>query len=268
MAGDTVSFERLDGIAVVTLNRPDRLNAVSLGLVDDLHEVCGELEQELSTRVVVLTGAERAFCSGTDLRDDAAAAWPEDVGPVQTRYRIQQRISSLAARLRELPQPLIAAVHGPAAGAGLSLALACDLRVADTTARFNAAYIRIGLSAGDVGSSWFLPRVIGPSAAAELLYTGRFVDAEEARELGLVDRLAEEGRDVDAARDLATEILQNSPLGIRMTKELLNVSLDAPGLRQHLQVENRTQVLVSMTDDFVEGATSFAEKRDPDFRDR
>jgi enoyl-CoA hydratase len=173
----------------------------------------------------------------------------------------------MVLRLREIPQPVIAAIHGPAVGGGLALAAAADLRLADTTARFNAAFIRLGLSGGDDGASWFLPRLVGPAKAAEILYTGRFVEAEEAERIGLVNHVVEEGTLLQAAEELAGEILQNSPFGIRMTKELLNYTLDAPSLRQAIEMENRTQALCLMTDDFDEGMRAFAERRPARYRD-
>lgn len=264
--GDTVTLERADGIGVVTLDRPERLNAISVELIEDFHAVLDDLDRDLATRVVVLTGAGRGFCSGTDLKE-GVDVWPEPVGKVQARYRLQQRLARVVVRMREIPQPLVAAVHGPAAGGGLVFAAACDLRVADETARFNAAFIRIGLSAGDVGASWFLPRLLGPAMAAELMYTGRFVDADEARRIGLVSRVTPPGDDVAAARAFAEEILQNSPLGVRMTKELLNLSLDAPALRQMLELENRTQILSTFTADFEEGTAAFADRRPANYTD-
>ncbi len=265
---DHVLFERDSGVATLTLNRPERLNSYNLAMVEELHAVFDELDRDLSTRVLILTGAGRAFCAGIDLKE-GVEGWPEPVGRVQAKYRLQQRLASMAIRLREIPQPVIAAVHGPAVGGGLGLVLASDMRVADPTVRFNAAFIKIALSGGDDGASWMLPRVVGPAMAAEIIYTGRFVEAEEALRIGLVSRLsAEEGGHVALARELAEQVLSNSPLGIRMTKELLNFSLDAPALRHAIEMENRTQVLCMLTEDFEEGTAAFSEKRPPRYQDR
>lgn len=262
-----VTFERRDGIAVLTLNRPERRNAYDLSTVEEIHAVCNELDADLATRVLILTGAGPAFCAGIDLKE-GVDAWPEQVGKVQARYRLQRRLASMVLRLREIPQPVIAAIHGPAVGGGLALAAAADLRVADTTARFNAAFIRLGLSGGDDGASWLLPRLVGPAVAAEILYTGRFVDADEALRIGLVNKVVQEGDLAEAALNLAAQILENSPFGIRMTKELLNYSLDAPALRQAMEMENRTQVLCLMTEDFDEGVRAFTERRPANYQDR
>ena len=262
-----ITLESTDGIAVLTLAQPDRLNAYSLAMVEELHAAFDALERDLGSRVLILTGAGRAFCAGIDLKEDLDA-WPERLGKVQARYRMQKRLASMVVRLREIPQPVIAAVHGPAVGGGLALAAAADVRLADPTARFGAAFIRLGLSGGDDGSTWLLPRIVSPSVAAELLYTGRLIGAEEAQRIGLVSRVTEPGGHVEAARALAREIMANSPFGVRMTKELLNYSLDAPALRHAIELENRTQALCLMTEDFQEGTRAFAERREARYRDR
>lgn len=262
-----LTLDRDGSVGSLVLRRPERLNALSLGLVTELHQVFDALEADVSTRVVVVSGTGNGFCSGTDLKERAYDNWPEALGPVQSRYRLQQRVASLVLRMREIPQPLVAAVHGPAAGGGLSLAAACDMRVADKSARFNAAFVRIGASGGDIGSSWLLPRLVGPERAARILYTGQFVDADEALRIGLVSQVVPAGEHLDAAHELANQVVRNSPLGIRMTKELLNESLGAPAMRHHLELENRTQILCSFTEDFAEGTAAFAEQRQASYTD-
>ena len=171
--------------------------------------------------------------------------------------------------MRQAPQPLIAAVRGPAAGGGFSLSMACDIRLASESARFNAAFIRIGFSSGDLGSSYFLPRLIGLSKAAEYLYTGRFIDAATAERIGLVSRVVPDDQLDQAALELAQEMLNNSPFGLRMTKEVLNVNVDAPSLIAALWLENRTQALCARSEDVMEAVrATFFEKRPPVYRDR
>jgi enoyl-CoA hydratase len=265
---ETLRFEPDgDGVVTVTFDRPARLNAISIEMIDELGDVWRRLARDTRQRVVILHGAGRAFCAGTDLKEDIDS-WPEDLGYVQSRVRLQERLSELPLLMREIPQPIVAAVHGAAAGGGMSFAAASDIRVVDETARFNAAFVRIGLSAGDVGASWTLPRLVGLSRAAELLYTGRFFDAEEALRIGFASRLVPPGTHLDAAREIAGDILRNSPLGIRMTKTLLAQTLDAPSIRSHIELENRTQILCTLTDDFAEGAQSFVERREPRYTDR
>jgi len=264
-----VAFARRDGVALITLSRPERLNAVTPAMVEELLAVLDRLATDAGTRVVVLTGAGRAFTAGMDVRDDGLGG-PDagEEGRVARVYRGMARSGELILRLRDIPQPVIAALHGPVAGMGMSLALACDLRVADPTARFIAPFLKLGLSAGDLGLTWLLPRLVGASRAAEIFYRARTVTAAEADDLGLLATLADEGGDLAAALDLAADLLARSPFGLRHTKELLNLSLDASGLRAHLAVENRTQTMAFLTEDLAEGLAATMDKREPRFRNR
>lgn len=263
-----VRLERRDGVGIITLSRPERLNAVTTAMVEEMHAVLDRLVSDLDIRVVILTGAGRAFCSGMDIQggDPASTSTPE--GAVQRIYRGISRGGEAVARLREIPQPVIGALHGPVAGMGISVALACDLRVGDPTTRFVSPFLSLGLSGGDVGLSWLLPRVVGGAKAADILYRDRRITAPEAYELGMLTELTEEGADLAGALELARELLGKSPYGLRHTKELLNLSLDVPGLRRHLAVENRTQTMAFFTEDFAEGLTAAAERRPPVFRNR
>jgi enoyl-CoA hydratase len=266
---DKVMFEREGHLGIITLNRPDRLNALSFTLVRELHELFDMLDEDIETRVLVLTGAGRGFCAGADLRGgDGEGAWDDRLGAIQSQYRLQQAYASLVTRLREIPQPLIAAVNGPAAGGGLCLALACDVRYAAESARFNCAFVKLGISGCEMGSSYFLPRILGASKAAELMYTGRIVDAQTALEMGLVSKVTPDGEVVQAAKELAHEMLGNAPFALRMTKEVLNFGLCAPSLEHQIHMENRTQTINFFTDDFREGAMSFLEKRTPSYGDQ
>jgi len=255
-----------DGIAVITLNRPDSLNAISWQMVQELHDCYSEFEDDIDTRVVILTGAgDRGFCSGTDLksgRGGSGEETAEEVRAMASRHsRTQRRIADLSLHMRKIPQPLIAAVNGVAAGGGFSLAMACDVRVAVESARFICSYINIGLSAGEIGSSYWLPRLVGFSQAAELLYTGRTLFASEAKEMGLVSRVVPDGGALEAALDVARQMVGKSPFGLRMTKEILNQSVDAQSLESALYLENRTQSLAVMSGDFRHAVEAFKEKR-------
>ena len=249
------------GIALLTLNRPERLNAMSHELVADLHAALDEVGGDRDVRVVVLSGAGRGFCSGLDLKGAGAPPGAEGLGRPQAGMTGQQHIAALVPKLRSLRQPVIAAVNGPAAGGGFALALASDVRVAAASARFNVAFIRIGLSGCDIGVSWLLPRLIGASAAFELLLTGRLIDAEEARRVGIVSRVVPDGDVLDAAVEIAEEIAANSPMGVWMTKEVMWSQLEVGSLHAGIDLENRTQILTSFSDDMSEAVAAFLEKR-------
>jgi enoyl-CoA hydratase/carnithine racemase len=260
----TLQVERREHIAWLTLDRPQSLNALNREMVTELRDFLAGLYDDRDTRLVVLRGAGRAFCAGLDLKESQGSEGAVD-GSVQAGLRAQRRISELVLLMRRAPQPIIACVQGAACGGGLALALGADVRLAGESARMNAAFIRIGLSACDVGVSYFLPRMIGASVAAELLLTGNFVDAARAERLGLVSRVVPDA-DLDAAaRALADDMLRNSPLGLRLTKECLNASLDAGSLEAVIAMEDRNQILCSRTNDFREGITAFLQKRRPEF---
>jgi enoyl-CoA hydratase len=249
------------GVHVLTLNRPTRLNALTWDLVEALAESLALLNDDKSCRVAILTGAGRGFCSGLDLEmgDDPVGS----NGSIVDFLDRQERLASLVSTLRALPFPVIAAVNGPAAGGGLALALACDLRVCAESARMNAAFIRIGLSACDMGVSYLLPRLVGLGAASEMMLSGRPIDAAEAHRIGLANRVVPDGHAVEASVELAAHIVANSPFAVRMTKEVLRHNVDAPSIEAAIAVENRTQALASRTDDQAEALRAFQDRRPP-----
>jgi enoyl-CoA hydratase len=247
---------------------------MSRQLVDELRDFFASLpDRQHEIRVVVLRGAGRAFCAGLDLKEttqpavDSARA-SSGLGGPSVGMRMQRRISELPVLMRRAPQPIIACVHGPACGGGFALALASDVRLAGESVRMNAAFIKIGLSACDIGVSYFLPRLVGASLASELLLTGRFIEAERALATGLVSRVVPDDQLEDEARALADEMLQTSPLGLRLTKECLDMSLDAGSLEQVIAMEDRNQILCAQTKDMTEGVMAFLEKREPKYGDR
>ena len=249
----------------VTLNRPDALNAMNPELVDELQDYFGKLYTDHSVRVVVLKGAGRAFCAGLDLkdrsnRDDSGASGSPQAGLVS-----QRRISEIVMRMRRCPQPIISLVHGPACGGGFALVLASDIRIAGASARMNAAFIRIGLSACDIGVSYFLPRLVGVSIASELMMTGRFINAARAERVGLVSEVVPDEKLEEAAQPYIDDMLTTSPLGLRLTKESLNMSVDAGSLEAAIAMEDRNQILCAQTKDFREGISAFLGKRAPDY---
>ncbi|MHA1508515.1 MAG: enoyl-CoA hydratase/isomerase family protein, partial [Promethearchaeota archaeon] len=177
----------------------------------------------------------------------------------------QWRIADLIVKMRKISQPIIAVIQGAAMGAGFSIVMAADIRLAGKNAKFNAGYINIGLTGADMGSSYFLPRLIGLSRASEILYTGRFLGAEEATKIGFVLKIVEEEKLVDSAIEMAREMLTKSPLGLRMTKQAINFSLDSPSLETMIQLENRGQVLAGSSADVWEAFTAYMDKKDPKF---
>ncbi len=259
---ETVLVERpRPAVAQVTLNRPERLNAMNSELIQDLHRALDQVGADNEIRAVILTGAGRGFCAGADLGGYGEVPGAEGLGPVPTMFRHQQGIAALIPRLRSLRKPVIAAVNGPASGGGFALALGSDVRIASDAARFNAAFVRIGLSGCDIGVSWLLPRLIGASQAHLLMLTGRLIDAREAQRIGLVAEVVEDEQLVPHALALADEILANSPFGVWMTKEVMWSNLEVASQQAAIDLENRTQVLAGQTRDLREAMTAFAEKR-------
>ncbi|GAB2810223.1 enoyl-CoA hydratase/isomerase family protein [Actinocorallia aurea] len=265
-----VGFTRKDGIATITLNRPERLNAITPENVEEILAILNGLKTDTETKVVILTGEGRGFCAGMDIQGQGLAGSGggkgEGQGRIQKIYQGMVRSGEIVLGLREIPQPVIAALRGPVVGMAFSMALACDLRVAAPSTKFHTPFLNLGFSAGDLGLTWMLPRLIGTARAGEIFYRARSIGAEKALELGLVTEIAED--DVAGAEALAAELLTRSPFGLRHTKELLNLSLDAPGLRTQLAIENRTQTLGFLTEDLLEGIAATMEKRAPKFRDR
>lgn len=257
-----------DGITVLTLNRPDKLNAMNDALIDRFYERCDEIEDDPDCRVVIITGAGRGFCAGLDLTGFGSAPRQKGWGGPGAGLAIQQHIAGIVPRLRALRQPVIAAVNGPCAGGGLGLALASDVRVCSTSARFNVAFVRIGLSGCDIGVSWLLPRLIGASRAREMMLTGRLISAEEAERYGLVSEVVPDGQTLDAAMNIAAQIAVNSPLGVWMTKEVAWSNLEVTSLQAGIDLENRTQIMTTFSTDHPEAMAAFLQKRSPDFKRR
>jgi enoyl-CoA hydratase len=255
-------------VAVVTLDRPDQLNAMNAELIAGLHATFDDLRDDRACRVIILTGAGRGFCAGLDLKTGATPADAPDAASAQRGLHVQQSIATLVPKMRSMRQPIISAVNGPAAGGGLALALASDIRIASTAARFNVAFVRIGLSGCDIGVSWLLPRLIGASRAYELMLTGRMVDADEALRIGIAIEVVEPEHLLDAAFAEADRIVANSPFGVQMTKEVMWSQLEIGSLAAGIDLENRTQLLAATTGDMNEAMAAFLEKRAPHYEDR
>lgn len=260
-----------DGIALLTLNRPARLNALSQPAVRRLCAALDALAQDDSVRVLILTGAGRGFCAGWDLttpltrRGDQPLAGEPSVTDLMAG---QELFAGMVRRLRALDKVVIAAVNGVAVGAGFALTLGADIRVAARSASFHVGAVRIGLTAGECGISYHLPRLVGASRAFELMLTGRPVPADEAERIGLVAALVDDAEVLPRALAMAADVLRNSPYATRHTKQVMWTNLEAPSLDAALEAENRAQVLALKTEDFREAAAAFAAKRAPVFTGR
>ena len=236
----------------MTLNRPSKLNAMNAELVTGLHDAFDAIAADGDCRVVILTGAGRGFCAGFDLGGYGDLPGDDGRGQVQRAMALQQHIATLVPRMRSLSVPIIAAVNGPATGGGLALTLASDVRLAAPTARFNAAFVRIGLSGCDIAMSWTLPRLVG---------------AGEAARIGLVLEVVDGDRLLDRALEEAEMIMTNTPMGVAMTKEVMWAALEVPQSAA-IDLENRTQVLLGQTADQTEAMTAFLAKRPPSYGNR
>jgi enoyl-CoA hydratase len=255
------------GVTQLTLNRPEKLNAMNAELIEELHHALDDITSDRGCRAVVLTGEGRGFCAGLDLSGYGTAPGADGLGTVQAGFATQTHIAALIPQLRSLPVPVIAAVNGPAAGGGLALALGSDVRIAAASARFNVAFVRVGLSGCDIGVSWLLPRLIGASRAWELMLTGRIIDAPEADHIGLVTRVVPDDELLDSALETAGLIAGNSPWGVRMTKEVAWSQLEIGSLQAGIDMENRTQILSSCTGDHREATAAFFEHRPTSWED-
>jgi len=247
------------GVLVVRLNRPERLNAINHSMVEEIEATCEWLASNAETRVVVLTGAGRGFCSGLDIQDFGTDI-PDPDASAADRLRFQERMAALPSKIRALPQAVIAAVNGPCVGGGMALCLAADIRVASTSASFGNAAILLGLSGGEMGMSYHLPRIVGTGVAADWMIAGPPVSAQEADRRGLVSELVDPEALLGRAIEVAQHIARLSPLAVQLTKRALQVNTDAADLSAALELENRNQVLAVATDESVARRAEWSER--------
>lgn len=260
----TIRFEEIEPrIGLLTLNRPEKLNAINLEMLEEIHRLYEHLCADQQIRVVVLTGAGRGFCSGADLMDERMHEQAPELFRDASTFlvSVQKKYANLILELRRLPQPVISAVNGAAAGGGMCMALASDVILAGPKAKFIASFINLGLSGGELGTSYFLPKMVGVSRAAEILYTGRPVKAEEAERIGLVSRVVEEEHLLESALEMARTMLTKSVIGLRLTKEVLNQNLTATSLEAAIELENRNQSIAGFAPDFLQAVTAFADTK-------
>ena len=234
-------------VAQITMNRPERLNALDFALAADLHDALDAVAADADCRVVVLTGAGRGFCSGLDLKDFGTPPAPGTHRHAPVGTGGQEFMAGLTTHLRDTPQVVLAAVNGPAYGGGLGIAAACDLRLAGASATFCSAFISTGMTGTDIGVSYTLPRLVGASRAFDLMLTGRAIDAAEAERIGLVSRVVPDDALLTEAIALASQLAGHTALGLRMTKEVMWANLDAPSLDAALALENRNQTIAAQS---------------------
>lgn len=267
MAYQTIVATGRDGITTVTLNRPERLNALNQPMIGELLQVVTEAQQDRTTRVLVLTGAGRAFCSGADIQGPAGiAGLDRDESPESKRQGLRHGYQPLILAIQRCDLPVIAMVNGDAAAGGCDLALACDMRVGSERTRFIETFVRIGLFPG-TGGCWFLPRAVGLAKAAEMIFTGDPLAAEDAFRLGLLNHLVPHGELENATMALARKVAAGPPIAIRLAKMVMRGSLGTD-LETSLELAAASESITLTSEDHKEGVAAFKEKRRPVFTGR
>jgi enoyl-CoA hydratase/carnithine racemase len=254
-----VLFEEIEsGIGLITMNRPDNLNAIDLAMIDALEDLFRELAVHDTVRVVILTGAGRGFCAGADLMQVVKNADHEVFSSAEMfLHHVQEKYANVILGFRRIPQPVIAAVNGPAAGGGFAYALASDIRLSAPEALFVASFINLGLSGGEMGSSYLLPRLVGLSRASEILYSGRKVHADEAERIGLVSKVVPKENLMDEALTIAKTMVEKSRGGLALTKRVLDGNTSAQSLQAAIDLENRNQTIMAVSSEFFKQVNAF-----------
>lgn len=262
---ETLSFEEAEpGVGILRMNRPERMNSQTVQMFHE-YLIAGRALRDSKLRALIVTGTgDRAFCAGFDLDEISVIT---EMG-VREFLRFQETATGGIQSIRHLPFPVIAAIHGPATGGGFALALAVDIRLAAPTLKMSAAFVKVGLSIGELGTSFNLARLAGPARAAEIGFTGRIVLAEEALRIGLVNHVFPSDQLLDEALSMARQIAQNSPGGVRMSKRAIQRNTEIGSYQAALELENRGQALLTRTDDMPEALAAFKAKRAPVFTGR
>lgn len=267
-SGELVVTERVaEHVVALRLNRPERLNAMSIELMGELFDAIDAIDRDNSCRVVVLTGTGRAFCSGLDLKDYGIVPDIDGMQVGQIAARAMRWYSRIIPLMRSIRQPIIAAVNGPAFGGGMCLALGAELRIAAESASFNATGIVNGLSSTEMGASWLLPRLIGVAHSNDLLLTGRRLDSAEALSMGLISRVVPDDEVLSTAIQIAADMCKFSAYGLSMTKHTIWANLEVASLAAAIELEDRNQLMMGFTDNLPEAIRAFDEGRTPVYRD-
>jgi len=254
-------------VRLVRLNRPERLNALSIELVIELYDAFERLAFDNDCWVIVLTGSGRAFSSGLDLKDYGEIPGIDGLQVGRIAQRSMRYYSRLVPAMRRLPQPIIAAVQGPAYGGGMCLSLAAEIRIAGSSAVFNSTGIVNGLTSTELGASWLLPRLVGAAHANDILLTGRRIDADEALRIGLVSRVVPDEELLEEAANMSEQMCRYSPYGLAMTKDIIWVNLENPSLEAAIEIEDRNQLMLGFTENLPEAIRAFDTRREPAYTD-
>lgn len=261
MAFETLIYEKEEGMGIITLNRPDQMHSLNIRLKEEISQLFQEIEKEPDIKAVILTGGEKAFCAGSDIKERLALKMS-----AAEFYLFQQKTHKCFERIESLGVPVIAAISGLAIGGGCELALVCDLRIASETARFGLPEVKIGMIPAG-GGTQRLTRLIGVTKAKEMLFTGSLIDAHEAYRLGLVNKVVPVDRLLEESKDIARKLLDQPPLAIKMAKRAVNIGIQLD-LTSALEYEALCASVLSATEDFNEGLKAFSEKRKPNFKGR
>jgi enoyl-CoA hydratase/carnithine racemase len=268
MEFEQVIYEKDDGLATITLNRPERMNAFTLQMIREWAQSLEDARTDRDVRAVIVTGAGRGFCAGADLRGDSAllAAGERPPSPAERRNWLRESVHAVPRAVALLDKPYIAAVNGPAVGAGMDMASMCDIRIASDAARFSMAYVRMGIIPGD-GGCYFLPRIVGIAKALELIWTGDFIDAQEALRLGYVSQVVSPDELMPMVRDFARRLAEGPAVAIQLAKRLVYRGLEAT-LPEALEAATQAMAIAQSTEDAREGPLAYVEKRPPKFKGR
>jgi len=262
MSFEDILLEKSGGVVTLTLNRPDRLNSLTTQMYRELSNIMRQVNQDDDTKVVVITGAGKGFCAGSDVSDRLASRVEKRIE--ENRFETIQQVGAVALDIADLDKPMIAAINGVAVGAGLSLALLCDIRIASDQARFGAVWVNVGLIP-DLGATYYLPRIVGIEKAMELMATGDIINADEALRIGLVSRVVPQEKLMTTAKELATKIVAGPSVAIELIKRGLRRALNND-LKTQLDYEGYAQNLCRKTEDHKEAIQAFMEKRKPYFK--
>jgi 2-(1,2-epoxy-1,2-dihydrophenyl)acetyl-CoA isomerase len=264
MALDEIILEKNEGVVVVTLNRPEHLNSFTTSMYEEFPSILDQLKRDDEVKAVILTGAGKGFCAGSDVSDRLGKRLEE--GVKESRFENLQQVGAMALAISDFDKPVIGAINGVAVGAGLSLALLCDIRLASNKARFGAVWLNVGL-VPDVGATYFLPRIVGREKSLELMLSREIIGAGEALKIGLVSKVFSHDQLMGEARELARDIVAAPSVAVELTKRGLQRSL-VNDLKTQLDYETYAQNICRQTEDHKEGVRAFAEKRKPAFKGR